>query len=61
VVGLVPKRLRLVHPFVERAARVALVELRKARPGGLVVEPPLVEWDAPGRASPELESITRGG
>jgi tRNA1Val (adenine37-N6)-methyltransferase len=58
--GLVPKRLRLVHPFVERPARVALVELRNARPGGLVVEPPLVEWERPGRASRELASISSG-
>lgn len=58
--GLVPKRLRLVHPFVDRPARVALVELRKAKPGGLVVEPPLVEWDRPGRATRELASITGG-
>jgi tRNA1Val (adenine37-N6)-methyltransferase len=58
--GLVPKRLRLVHPLLDRPARIALVELRKAKPGGLVVEPPLVEWERPGRASRELESITRG-
>jgi tRNA1Val (adenine37-N6)-methyltransferase len=59
-VGLVPKRLRLVHAFLDRPARVALVELRKAQPGGLVVEPPLIEWERPGRASPELHSITGG-
>jgi tRNA1Val (adenine37-N6)-methyltransferase len=58
--GLVPKRLRFVHPLLDRPARVALVELRRAKPGGLVVEPPLVEWDRPGRASRELDSITRG-
>jgi len=58
--GLVPKRLRLVHPFVDRPARVALMEFRRARPGGLVVEPPLVEWDAPGQRSAELYAITSG-
>jgi tRNA1Val (adenine37-N6)-methyltransferase len=58
--GLVPKRLRLVHPFVDRPARVALVELRIARPGGLVVEPPLIEWERPGVPSPELTLLSSG-
>ena len=43
-VGLVAKRLRLVHAREDKPARLALVELRAARPGGLVVEPPLIEW-----------------
>ncbi|MFO7180535.1 MAG: methyltransferase [Pseudomonadota bacterium] len=59
-VGLVPKRLRLVHSFADRPARIALVEFRRARPGGLVVEPPLVEWEAPGRRTPELTALTAG-
>lgn len=54
---LVPKRLRLVHSFVERPARLALVELRLARPGGLVVEPPLVEWERAGVCSAELTAL----
>lgn len=54
---LVPKRLRLVHAFVERPARLALVELRLARPGGLVIEPPLVEWERPGVCSAELTAL----
>lgn len=58
--SLVPKRLRLVHAAVDRPARVALVELRRAKPGGLAVEPPLVEWTAKGRRSEELERIVAG-
>ena len=58
--GLVPKRLRLVHSTSERPARVALVELRRAKPGGLVVEPPLVEWSTPRRRSEELEHVVAG-
>jgi tRNA1Val (adenine37-N6)-methyltransferase len=50
---LVPKRLRLVHPRDDEPARLALVELRAARPGGLVIEPPLFEWRGL-RRSPEL-------
>ena len=51
--GLVAKRLRFVHARIDQPARLALVELRAARPGGLVVEPPLVEWIGRKR-SPEL-------
>jgi tRNA1Val (adenine37-N6)-methyltransferase len=57
---LVPKRLRLVHPFAERPARLALVEFKLARPGGLVVEPPLIEWERAGRPSAELLAISAG-
>ena len=54
---LVAKRLRLVHALGSEPARLALVELRRARPGGLVVEPGLVEWDAPGARSAELSAL----
>jgi len=57
---LVPKRLRLVHPRADAPARLALVELRRAKPGGLVVEPPLVEWQSGRARSPELVRIVRG-
>jgi tRNA1(Val) A37 N6-methylase TrmN6 len=56
--GLVLKRLRLVHANARAPARVALCELRLARPGGLVVEPPLFEWLEAGRRSPELAKLT---
>jgi tRNA1Val (adenine37-N6)-methyltransferase len=58
--ALVPKRLRFVHATNERPARVALLEFRLAKPGGLVVLPPLVEWSAPRRRSSELELIVAG-
>jgi tRNA1Val (adenine37-N6)-methyltransferase len=47
--GLEPKRLRPVHGRANDQARVVLVECATGRPGGLVVEPPLVETspDAP--------------
>jgi tRNA1(Val) A37 N6-methylase TrmN6 len=59
-VGLVPKRLRLVHAFSHSEARVALVDLRRAKPGGLVIDPPCVEWSAPRLRSPELEALVSG-
>jgi tRNA1(Val) A37 N6-methylase TrmN6 len=55
--GLVPKRLRLVHPRATEPARLALVELRAARPGGLVIEPPLIEWLGRRRA-PEILALS---
>jgi tRNA1(Val) A37 N6-methylase TrmN6 len=57
---LVPKRLQLVHPRGGAPARLALIELRIAKPGGLAVEPPLVEWQSGRVRSPELTRIVRG-
>jgi tRNA1Val (adenine37-N6)-methyltransferase len=57
---LVPKRLRLVHPFIDRPARLALVELKRARPGGLVIEPPLVEWQSENVPSSEMTALSAG-
>jgi tRNA1(Val) A37 N6-methylase TrmN6 len=42
-----------VHARDDEPARLALIELRAARPGGLVIEPPLIEWLGR-RRSPEL-------
>ena len=58
--GLVAKRLRLVHADAASPARAALIELRLAKPGGLVIEPPLIEWSAPGRRSAELAELLAG-
>jgi tRNA1Val (adenine37-N6)-methyltransferase len=58
--GLIAKRLRFVHADTGKPARIALVEFRLAKPGGLVTEPPLFEWSARGRRSPELERIVAG-
>jgi tRNA1Val (adenine37-N6)-methyltransferase len=57
---LIPKRLRLVHADADAPARVALIELRRAKPGGLVVLPPLVEWSGKGVRSAELARILEG-
>ena len=59
-VRLVPKRLRLVHADPTSPARVALLELRRAKPGGLVILPPLVEWAAKGVRTDELNRILAG-
>ena len=59
--NLVAKRLRFVHAFANSPARLALVELRRARPGGLVIDPPLIEWTAPGVRSREVKALVSGG
>jgi tRNA1Val (adenine37-N6)-methyltransferase len=58
--GLVAKRLRLVHGRPDRPARVALLEFARAKDGGLVVEPAFVEFDAENRALPELSRLLDG-
>lgn len=58
--GLVPKRLRLVHAEHTAPARLALVELRHARPGGLLIEAPLIEWSAKGLRTRELSELLSG-
>lgn len=57
---LVPKRLRFVQARSDLAARLALVELRSAKPGGLRVEPPLIEWQSARVRSAELTRIVAG-
>ncbi|MBX3231723.1 MAG: methyltransferase [Labilithrix sp.] len=54
--GLEPKRLRLVHARITEPARVVLVEAAAGKPGGLVIEPPLVELEGP-RRSAELAAL----
>jgi len=63
-VGLVAKRMRMVHGLPDDPARLALVELKPGKPGGLVVERPLFEWKARAVRSEELASLLmapRGG
>jgi len=55
-VQLVAKRARFVHSRENEPARLVLVELRVARPGGLVIEPPLIEWHG-SRRSTELAKL----
>jgi tRNA1Val (adenine37-N6)-methyltransferase len=59
-VGLEPKRARMVHPFADAPARVALVEGKPGRPGGLRVESPLVAMSAPGQWTDEARAIVDG-
>jgi tRNA1Val (adenine37-N6)-methyltransferase len=44
--GLEPKRVRFVHAKPSQAARIVLVECAAGKPGGLLVEPPLLELNS---------------
>ena len=57
--GLEPKRLRAVHGRPSDQARVVLVECAAGRPGGLAIEPPLVETEPSGRPSDEIATLVR--
>ncbi len=59
-VHLIAKRMRFVHADLQSAARVALIELRRAQPGGLEIMPPLFEWSKKGVRSPELARLLLG-
>ncbi len=47
--GIEPKRLRMIHPRQQEAAKMVLVEGRKAGRPGLTVVPPLYVYRGPGR------------
>lgn len=58
--GIRAERLRFVHPFPGRPARLVLFLGSRRAGGGPVVLPPLVVHEAPGIPSPEVEGIVRG-
>ena len=54
---MAPKRIRMVHSRVEKAAHLCLMEgMLDARPG-LMIEPPLVIYDENNAYTPELRRI----
>ncbi len=55
--GLEPKRFRAVHGRAADKARVVLVEAVAGKPGGLAIEPALIETVGRGARSPELEAL----
>ncbi len=56
--GLEPKRMRAVHATDESPARLVLVEALPGKPGGLVIEAPLIERaQVRGRYTPEMQQL----
>ena len=56
---LYPRRLRMVHPFIDRNAKLVLLEGQKSRPGSLSVLPPLIIYEKPGEYCEEIKHIYR--
>jgi len=54
---LEPKRIRFVHPRLQRPASVVLIEARKGGGVEAQVEPPLVLYDKPDVYSPEAREL----
>lgn len=55
---LVVKRIRFAYPKLGKAANIVLIEtIKDGRPGGMVVEPPLIVGDGSGNYTPEVEAM----
>ncbi len=52
--GLEPKRMRLIHPYIDREPNMVLLEASKGGKPGIAVEPPLIIYREPGTYSDEL-------
>lgn len=56
--GIVPKRLRSVHPKVGTRANGVLIEgIKNGNPGGLIIEPPCIVHDENGNYSDEIQKM----
>lgn len=53
--GLEPKRLRMVHPYIDREPSMVLVEGRRGAKSGITVMEPLVIYDENGEYSKEVK------
>lgn len=56
--GIVPKRLRSVHPKTESRANGVLIEgIKNGNPGGLIIEQPCIVHDNQGNYSEEIQKM----
>jgi tRNA1Val (adenine37-N6)-methyltransferase len=53
---LEPRKIRFIHSFRERPARLLLLEARKSAPAELKVLPPLIIYEKPGQYGAEILS-----
>ncbi|MCW8891946.1 MAG: tRNA1(Val) (adenine(37)-N6)-methyltransferase, partial [Deltaproteobacteria bacterium] len=56
-VGIEPKRLRMVHPYTSKSAKLVLLEGRKGGRPGLEVEAPLYIYKGQGEAQDYTEEV----
>lgn len=54
---LEPKRMRLVHPYVDKEPNMVLIEGLKDGNSRITVEPPLIVYEAPGVYTDELKKM----
>ncbi len=55
--GLEPKRLRMVHPYVDREPNMVLLECVRGGKRRITVEKPLIVWDAPDVYTKEVQEL----
>ena len=55
--SLEPKRIRMVHPFLDREANMVLIEAVKGGGALMKVEPPLIVFDSPNVYSSEVKDL----
>lgn len=58
--GLEPKRMRMVHPYVDKEPNIVLIEGRKGGNPRMTVEPPLIVYEKDGTYTKELLDIYYG-
>lgn len=54
---LEPKRIKFVHPYVDREPSMVLIECTKGGKPRVTIEPPLIVYQAEGEYSPEIYEI----
>ena len=55
--GLEPKRIRFVHPYVDKEPNMVLIEGCRGGKSRLTVEKPLIVYQKDGTYSPEIYDI----
>lgn len=55
--NLEPKRMRLIHPYIDKEPTMVLIEATKCAKPGIKVMPPLIVYDEPGQYTKEIYEI----
>ena len=55
--GLEPKRIRFVHPYVDKEPNIMLIEAMKGAKSRIKIEPPLIVYEKPGVYTDEIYDI----
>ena len=55
--GLEPKRIRFVHPYVDKEPNIMLIEAMKGAKSRIKIEPPLIVYEKPSVYTDEIYDI----